>query len=319
MAALFSLCLLVVLMFRMFVILFLLHPVPFNGQLQVPKRNNNNNIGFNSRSNINTYIINRYKYQCQSYSIIMFYWRIRTLYLFASSQTILKKLNNLLYYLYVYGVLPFSAPRKNCHPINNNNFTNNFTHFTTRMQLFIVAEQLGVNKVLPMSGILLWAFEVKRSFENELKFYKAHHGNSWNWAIHAVTVPMEWVSWFILLSYVRYLCVPLSSLVAMYYVALDVKMSLPTAAAITILGFSARNMTAWLTFPRAWWVALVLQAAAWAAQVLIGHRFFERNSPGMLKRLTLNSVVLSWLLAWEPFHFEFEEAGREEQALRTAK
>ena len=56
-----------------------------------------------------------------------------------------------------------------------------------------------------------------------------------------------------------------------------------------------------LTFSRSyiWMAALLLNLISWAFQILIGHYYFEKNSPGMATKLTLNSIVLSVLLSWD--------------------
>ena len=46
-------------------------------------------------------------------------------------------------------------------------------------------------------------------------------------------------------------------------------------------------------------ISLVLQFTAWFLQVYIGHSILEQNHPSMMKKLTINSIVLSLLLAWD--------------------
>ena len=61
---------------------------------------------------------------------------------------------------------------------------------------------------------------------------------------------------------------------------------------------------------RAWAVALqsaylvfgaagLVYVGAWVVQVGVGHALVEGNKPGMVEQLTVNSVVLSPLLAWD--------------------
>jgi uncharacterized membrane protein YGL010W len=48
-------------------------------------------------------------------------------------------------------------------------------------------------------------------------------------------------------------------------------------------------------------LALLVHVMSWAVQVLIGHRMYERNLPAMATKLTINSVFLSVLLAWDSY------------------
>jgi uncharacterized membrane protein YGL010W len=118
--------------------------------------------------------------------------------------------------------------------------------------------------------------------------------------IHVITVPMEWFSWYVVLSY-AYSAVPavIGLVIAAYYAVLGVKDSLIASLAMVTLGLLASSsphyMTVYIGVP----FAIVLQSIAWFVQVQVGHFIFEQNKPGMLTKLTINSIVLSLLLAWD--------------------
>jgi uncharacterized membrane protein YGL010W len=44
-------------------------------------------------------------------------------------------------------------------------------------------------------------------------------------------------------------------------------------------------------------VAVILQFFSWIIQVQIGHFYYEKNRPGMMKKITFNSTVLSLFMA----------------------
>lgn len=137
----------------------------------------------------------------------------------------------------------------------------------------------------------------------ERNFYQNYHQNVNNKFIHAVSVPFEWFGWLLLiqallkhqlhyvisfyLSTFNYLIhSKLSNIVSLYYLLL------PFLVDIFIY------FTQFTTYKR-FIYAMVLQSLAWFVQVYIGHNYFEKNNPAMATRLTLFSVCVSTMLAWD--------------------
>ena len=144
--------------------------------------------------------------------------------------------------------------------------------------------------------------KLQRAYSSEFLFYQSHHQNESNWRIHCICIPLEWLSWFLILSCIRYVAVVFATAVASYYVVIGSDASVKSVITIAALCYFAIVTHAFLSLRYAFYLAAVLQLTAWFVQVKIGHYYFEKNSPGMLKKLTLNSVVLSLLMALEAFN-----------------
>ena len=134
-------------------------------------------------------------------------------------------------------------------------------------------------------------------YSAELAFYKEHHINKCNIHIHALCIPLEWFSWFVLLNYIQVIPFIISTIVGMHYLFLNVNASYITAISIVILEYLAKIVFTSVNY--AWIWAFAIQFLSWGIQVFIGHYYYEKNSPGMTKRLTLESIVLSLLMAWD--------------------
>lgn len=140
----------------------------------------------------------------------------------------------------------------------------------------------------------------------ELLFYRNFHQHPLNIAIHTICVPIEWFGFVLLLNFVH-LHNAVSWGTALYYLVLQTRVKYIAATGHILFGFASQylfvSLGNWMLVMA---TALVMELVAWFAQIVVGHKFIEKNSPGMQTQLTLNSIVLSVLLAWDvglPFLF----------------
>ncbi len=151
------------------------------------------------------------------------------------------------------------------------------------------------------------------AYKDELCLYRKHHLHLINWFIHVVCIFIEWFSYihiiaiflcyqsslstFLLvyggqasLAVYAIICKPgfIGILVAVGHVFIAF-MSLHSAAVDLYI-----NNTYWLMI-----ISIVAQLLSWFMQVFVGHFMIEKNKPSMTQRLSINSVVLSLLLAWD--------------------
>ena len=140
--------------------------------------------------------------------------------------------------------------------------------------------------------------DILRAYEGKLLHYRVHHQNIYNWRIHCVSIPLEWLSWLIMLSYFQS-AVPIAFAIAFYYLIIGSPKSCKAAITIVCLGYSSTFIQHVMPMKYAYAMAFIIQIAAWIVQVRIGHQHFEKNSPGMMKKLTINSVILSLLMVFE--------------------
>lgn len=144
-----------------------------------------------------------------------------------------------------------------------------------------------------------WTSQLRYAYKEEFAFYSRYHQQKVNWVLHALSIPAEWISFLLLLCYVRLEWV-VSIMIAVYYVLIDTKLSVTAALAHLVFAWTARelydSMDSLITVLVT--VALV-QVSSWFIQVAIGHHLCEGNKPAMMTKLSLNAVVLSVLLAWD--------------------
>lgn len=143
---------------------------------------------------------------------------------------------------------------------------------------------------------------VRIHYHAEAKFYKSYHQNHINWWIHTVTVPIEWFSFFLLVQYTRVdavICLSISGIIAAYYLLISCPAASAAAYGMVLTSWCSIFIKQLIPPEQLWILALVLHFVAWFSQVVIGHYMVEKNSPAMGQRLTANSVVLSFLLAWD--------------------
>jgi uncharacterized membrane protein YGL010W len=138
----------------------------------------------------------------------------------------------------------------------------------------------------------------RAAYQTELLFYREHHQSVINWNIHRVCIPLEWLSWFLLVSYI---CNPLliAVIAATYYLIIGSPGSVKASFSVLIMGYFGVSLLRVLLPLHPWVTSLLVQVIAWLLQVGVGHRYFEKNAPGMFKKITLNSVVLSLLITFE--------------------
>lgn len=136
---------------------------------------------------------------------------------------------------------------------------------------------------------------LRKQYKSELSFYHLHHQHQTNWRIHFICVPIEWLSWFLLCCYVTS-PFPIATIIALYYMMIGSYDSYKASALILLLSCGAIILFNVLN-KYSWWVVLILQVFSWLIQVRIGHFYYERNRPGMMEMITVNSIVLSLFLA----------------------
>lgn len=140
---------------------------------------------------------------------------------------------------------------------------------------------------------------IREEYFKERKLYCSDHRNKWNWWIHAICVPIEWLSWLLFLSLFRIHNLTTAFIIA-YYVVLPTSRKYIAIVGHGILTFA---VSCFHGAKQMWYTTVVqvflLQVAAWSMQIFVGHYIFEKNQPSMASRLTFNSIILSVLLAWE--------------------
>ena len=141
---------------------------------------------------------------------------------------------------------------------------------------------------------------IRLAYKRELAFFKSFHTNKINWAIHAVTIPFEWTATLLLLS-IFHLHWYLAVSTGLYHLLIGARISLAACAAQFVFCKIAERLYYYLGAYQSAMLALAVHVLSWAVQVLVGHRMFEKNLPAMATKLTLNSVFLSVLLAWDSY------------------
>jgi uncharacterized membrane protein YGL010W len=157
--------------------------------------------------------------------------------------------------------------------------------------------------LLPLTlAILLVVYRMLRQeYNRELSFYRQHHRHALNWALHTICVPIEWFSWLIGLRYLHS-TLPwfVSIATAIYYLLIDQsKIFFFASFAHIMFALLVDQLFVSSLSSSLWLVAVLLSLCSWAVQIFIGHFYFEKNSPAMATKLSLNSIVLSVLLAWD--------------------
>ena len=139
-------------------------------------------------------------------------------------------------------------------------------------------------------------------YRKEMKFYLRFHTESLNRLIHAFTTPLEIYSWVLLLAIITpYLSLAFSLLVIIHtlrvvqvtncaYFVVLLQVFLTWSAVHTA---STRGAVVSLS------VGLTIQIVSWFIQVKIGHNYIEKNQPGFMTQLTMNSVLWSHLIAFD--------------------
>lgn len=146
--------------------------------------------------------------------------------------------------------------------------------------------------------MILAAQYFQREYKREFAHYSAFHRNQVNWFIHVVTIPLEWVSWLLVMCIIDLEWI-MSITLALYYIVINSRMSYVAAMAHIMFAFVARIMYERLGLGYSLIAFMSVQLIAWTLQVLVGHTIFENNLPSMATNLSLNSVFLSVLMAWD--------------------
>lgn len=135
-------------------------------------------------------------------------------------------------------------------------------------------------------------------YHPELAFYRRYHRNRTNWLIHQFCIPLEWLSWLIFCSEL-FEPTPLVVLIALYYCVIATSASYKAACALLLLSAFARLIASLTSLNNSLIIAVLIQVSSWYVQIIIGHNHYEKNSPGMYEKISLNSVVLSLLMTFE--------------------
>ena len=151
------------------------------------------------------------------------------------------------------------------------------------------------------------------NYERELEFYKSHHRNSVNIAIHLLSIPLELLSvlmifpsstLFTTLSLLYCLLIGsyCSVVTKNYWTKLFV---IPLHVLVAILNYAVKSYFFEGMYMHAIKVAIMIHCSSWFLQVIIGHFYIENNHPGMMNKLTIYSIIISNSLALETFinHF----------------
>ena len=133
---------------------------------------------------------------------------------------------------------------------------------------------------------------------DEVIFFRRYHQNYINAFIHAITIPLEWFSWVILISLVNIHWI-IQILIFLYYVIIGTPSALVCSLLHLAMAYMAGCMQRHLGIVNSIMFFCLCQISAWISQVIFGHWLFERNQPAMVNRLTINSIILSVLLSWE--------------------
>jgi uncharacterized membrane protein YGL010W len=141
---------------------------------------------------------------------------------------------------------------------------------------------------------------INLEYEEELKIYTDFHRNEWNWWLHSLCIPLEWLGWLMLISVFNLHWV-VSIVLAVYYCFIDSPVSSVSALCHILLAVIASfvNDALGQSITQVAIVSISLQAVAWSVQILIGHRLLEQNRPSFMISLSLNGIALSILLAWD--------------------
>ena len=148
---------------------------------------------------------------------------------------------------------------------------------------------------------------IRKAYKTEIILYRQYHRNPWNWLIHCATVPLELFSFFLLAAYLSPRIIVLvhicSWILALYYWIIGISWHSITAGLMMLFLYHAGTFVHHrfntILYVPIWTIALLLQVMAWFLQVCVGHHLLEQNQPAMTKKLTVNSIALSLLLAWD--------------------
>ena len=141
---------------------------------------------------------------------------------------------------------------------------------------------------------------LRLEYTKELSFFKNFHKNKANWAIHAITIPMEWTASLLIIS-IFHMHWTVAAATATYHLILQSKNSIAAFLAQILFCCIAHSLHLRLGDLNSLLAAVSIHIFAWLTQVLIGHGILEGNAPAMATKLTINSVMLSVLLAWDSY------------------
>ena len=139
---------------------------------------------------------------------------------------------------------------------------------------------------------------LKDLYYTELAFYRRYHRNGTNWLIHQYCIPLEWLSWLIF-CFNFFEPTLLVFFIVVYYRLIATPASNRAACTLLLLSGVAKLVSLSMSLNNSLIISGFMQINSWFVQVMIGHKFYENNSPGMFKKISLNSIVLSLLMTFE--------------------
>ena len=144
---------------------------------------------------------------------------------------------------------------------------------------------------------------IRSLYEKERKFYNQFHRNRINNLIHAVFVPVEW---FCLLHALNMCSTTLARSMAcfifVYYTYLETAFGCLVGGMNILLCILSSSLlhSLSLILPLSSQISglLFIYLISFSVQTVVGHGAFEGNKPAFANSLTLNSIALSLLLAF---------------------
>lgn len=134
------------------------------------------------------------------------------------------------------------------------------------------------------------------AYDTERQFYLKFHKNKFNILLHSVFVPIEWFCFL----YTMYYLSPIAALsivmfILIYYTLLRSLYGLLIGSSNIAMLYLSMSLGDEPQFV----LIAALYLLAWSMQIIVGHGYCERNAPAFTKALTLNSILLSVLLAFD--------------------
>jgi uncharacterized membrane protein YGL010W len=138
---------------------------------------------------------------------------------------------------------------------------------------------------------------VSMVYEKDLVFFKKFHRNVVNQYIHAITIPLEWLGWVIVLRLLSPMHWIVTIVISFLIIIAKSRCSVFAAGFHILLAVVAQ--VAALDAYQALVVTVALQLLSWLTQVVIGHYILEKNNPAMMTKLTTASVAWSLCLCFD--------------------
>lgn len=142
---------------------------------------------------------------------------------------------------------------------------------------------------------------LKHRYQQELTFFKAFHQHALNKLIHALTIPLEWFGWTVLLALLPPLHWLMTIFVAGFILLSGANMSLLAAVMHVCMAMAVDLVRRHLATLSMVTIAIGVQLVSWTVQVAIGHKMLEKNNPAMATKLTVTSVLWSTCIGLDTY------------------